>query len=644
MADLIPRKVFFDNQDKTDVRVSPDGRYISYLAPHEGVLNVWIAPRSAPNVATVITRDQGRGIRLYGWAFSNQHIIYLQDTDGDENWRLYAVEIDSREVRDLTPFEKVQAQPFAFSPEQPETCLIGLNRRNPQWHDVYRLNIVTGELSLLEEHERFSGFIADKQLRLRLAVAPSADGGNEIYLKDREIWTLWDSISAEDAMVTFPLGFNSEGNRLFIRDSRRRNTAALTMFDVNTGQLSVLADDLKADADNVLFHPSGYHPQAVSFNYERESWKLLDLSLQADFNYLATLEPGDFSIVSRSLADDCWSVRYSLDTGPAKYYLYEPRTKTATYLFSDRQALEGLPLSPMQSFVMQARDGLELVGYYSLPVGTDGDDDGIPDQPLPLVFTPHGGPWWRDSWGYHPWHQWLANRGYAVLSVNFRASTGFGKAHLNAGDLEWGGKIIDDQVDAVRYMIDRGIADPSRIVIMGGSFGGYSTLAGMTFHPELYAGGVDLVGPSNLMTFIESVPAYWRPLLEMLYQRVGDPRTEDGRALLSKHSPIRYVERISKPLLIAQGANDPRVVQGESDQIVAVMKEKKLPVTYLLYPDEGHGFARPENNLSFYAIVEVFLAQVLGGHCEAIGDDLKGSSVQIIEGAEHVTTLSEALT
>ena len=283
------------------------------------------------------------------------------------------------------------------------------------------------------------------------------------------------------------------------------------------------------------------------------------------------------------------------------------------------------------------------MAYYTLPLGTDSDGDGIPDRPLPMVLFPHGGPWGRDTWGYNPWHQWLANRGYAVLCVNFRSSTGFGKAFVNAGNLEWGGKIMDDQIDAVRWAIAQGIADPSRVAVMGGSFGGYSTLAGLTFTPEVFACGVDLVGPSNLITLLESMPPYWKPMLEMFTTRVGDHRTEEGRALLKKHSPLTYVERIRRPLLIGQGANDPRVKQAESDQIVQAMQAKGIPVTYVLYPDEGHGFARPENNLSFNAIAEAFLARCLGGRYQPIGDDFQRSSLQVPTGADEVPGLPEAL-
>ena len=393
----------------------------------------------------------------------------------------------------------------------------------------------------------------------------------------------------------------------------------------------------------MILHPTEKHVQAVSFVYDRKRWQILDTAIQPDLDYLRTVANGEVEIISRTLDDLFWIVLYMVDQGPARYYLYNRVNREARFLFSNRTALEKYPLSKMHSVVIQSRDGLDLVAYYTLPLGSDSDGDGVPDQPLPMVFIPHGGPWGRDFWGYNPWHQWLANRGYAVLMVNFRSSTGFGKHFTNAGDLEWGGKILEDQVDAVQWAISKGIADPQMIAIMGGSFGGYSTLAGLTFYPELYACGVDIVGPSNLITLLESIPPYWKPQLELFTTRVGDFRTEEGRALLKKHSPLTYVDRISRPLLIGQGANDPRVKQAESDQIVQAMLAKQIPVTYVLYPDEGHGFARPENNLWFYARAEAFLARSLKGRYEPIGDDFKGSSLQVLTGATEVPGLQEAL-
>jgi dipeptidyl aminopeptidase/acylaminoacyl peptidase len=393
----------------------------------------------------------------------------------------------------------------------------------------------------------------------------------------------------------------------------------------------------------VICHPSEKHIQAVSFVYERTQWYILDQSIETDLAYLRTVADGEVEITSRTLDDKFWIVLYVVDNGPTRFFLYDRTQRLARFLFTNRQALENQPLVNMHSAVIRSRDERDLVVYYSLPLDSDANGDGLPDRPVPLVFTPHGGPWGRDFWGYNSWHQWLANRGYAVLSVNFRSSTGFGKAFTNAGDREWGGKIMEDQIDAVQWAIAQGIADPHKVAVMGGSFGGYSTLAGLTLYPQTFTCGVDLVGPSNLITLLESMPPYWKPMLEMFTTRVGDHRTEEGRALLTQHSPLTYVDRICRPLLIGQGANDPRVKQTESDQIVKAMQAKSIPVTYVLYPDEGHGFARPENNLSFNAIAEAFLARCLGGRYEPIGTDLTNSSLQVLTGGDEIPSLQDAI-
>jgi dipeptidyl aminopeptidase/acylaminoacyl peptidase len=640
---LIPRKVLFGDPDRASVQISPDGKHLAWLAPLDGVLNVWVAPRDDLGAARPVTHDMGRGIRYYLWAYTNAHILCFQDKDGDENWRMYAVDLTTNEVEDLTPFEGVQAQLQEVSYKTPTEVVLGLNNRDPKWHDVYRLNIVTGEMTLLVQHDRFAFFVVDGDCCVRLATQVTPDGVKEIYAPASDEWRLWDTIPLEDTETTWPLGFDKANRLIFMMDSRGRDTAAVVEINLETKEKRVLATDPQADVCLTVQHPTEKHVQAVASVYDRKRWQVLDAAIQPDFDTLQTVSDGEMDIVSRTLDDRFWVVFYELDDGPGRYYLYDRRRRNARFLFTNRQALEGQPLVKMHSTVIKSRDGIDLVTYYSLPPGSDTDNDGIPDEPVPMVLMPHGGPWWRDSWGYNGWHQWLANRGYALLNVNFRASWGFGKAFLNAGDYEMGGKVIEDQVDAVQWAIKAGIADARRVAILGGSFGGYSTLAGMTFTPELYVCGVDIFGISNLITFLESVPSYWKPMLDLWTKRFGDHRTEEGRALLRKHSPLTYVDRICRPLLIGQGANDVRVTQAESDQIVEAMQVKNIPVTYVLYPDEGHGFARPENRTSFNAIAEVFLAQCLGGRCEPIGDDLNGSSLQVLAGAEDVAGLQEAL-
>jgi dipeptidyl aminopeptidase/acylaminoacyl peptidase len=640
---LISRTVLFGNPDRASVQLSPDGSQIAYLAPRDGVLNVWVAPRDDLAAARPVTDDTGRGIRFYGWAHTNTHILYIQDKNGDENWRLYVVDLQGGSVKDLTPFEGVQARLQEISPSFPDEILVAINQRNVQLHDIYRLNIRTGELTLFRQNDGFMAFLTDDAFRLRGAMRMTPDGGLEMYQPAGDDWSLWETIPAEDSLTTGAAGFDKSGEVLFMRDSRGRDTAALVARNLTNGVTTLLAEDAQVDVGDIVRHPIEKHVQAVSFVYTRKRWQILDPAIEPDLAHLRTIADGEAEIVSRTLDDRFWIVLYLVDDGPARFYLYDRAARDARFLFTNRQDLENQPLAKMHAVTLPARDGLTLVAYITLPLGSDNDGDSIPDHPVPLVLFPHGGPWGRDFWGFNPWHQWLANRGYAALCVNFRSSTGFGKGFINAGNFEWGGRIIDDQIDAVRWAVAQQIADPGRVGVMGGSFGGYSTLGGLTFNPEVFACGVDLVGPSNLVTLLESVPPYWRPMFEMFATRVGDPRTEEGRALLKKHSPLTYVGRICRPLLIGQGANDPRVKQAESDQIVQAMQAKGIPVTYVLYPDEGHGFARPENNLSFTAIAEAFLARCLGGRYQPIGDDFQRSSLTVPAGADEVPGLPEAL-
>lgn len=644
---LIPRRVFFDNPDKTQVQLSPNGAKIACLAPLDGVLNVWVAPRDDIGAARPITHDIGRGIRFYGWAYTNRHILYIQDQGGDENWRLYSVDLDGGVIADLTPLEGVQARIQHLSPKYPDKILIGLNDRDVTLHDIYTLDLRTGKRNLVQENPGFVGFVTDDELQIRFGVRTTPDGGREMLKPVAGDWQAAIQIDMEDALTTHPIGFDKSGGTLYLADSRGRNTSALAALDLQTGESSVLAENALADLDGVLIHPTEKTVQAVAFCYERRHWQVLDDAMADDLARLRSVSPGDVEVISRTLDDKWWIVAFVLDDGPRRYYLYERKIKQARFLFTDRAALEGLPLASMHSAVIKSRDGLNLVCYYTLPPDGDGDEFSSigmqAQEPPPLVLVVHGGPWGRDVWGFDSWHQWLANRGYAALSVNFRASTGFGKAFTNAGNREWGAKMHDDLIDALNWAVEKGIADPQRVAIMGGSYGGYATLAGLTFTPDVFACGVDVFGPANLITLLETTPPYWKPMIEMLTSRVGDFRTEEGREFLTSRSPLTYAERICRPLLIGQGANDARVKQAESDQIVKAMQAHNIPVTYVLYSDEGHGFARPENNLSFNAIAEAFLGECLGGRVEPMGDDFKGSSLSVPVGAEYVSGLAEAL-
>lgn len=634
---LIPRKLLFGNPDRASVMLSPDGASLSYLSSVNGVLNVFVGPASNPTSAKPVTHDAGRGVRFYTWAYTNAHILYIQDKNGDENWHVYSVDINTQEETDLTPIDGVQAQIQQISPDFPTEILIGLNDRVPQLHDIYRVSLLTGERKLIvQNNEGFVGYFSDNSFQVRLAMQMLPDGTMNIMKRSGDQWELMSEIKHEDSMTTNPSGFDKSGNILYMADSRGRNTSALYSVDLSTGQQTLIAEDSQADLDSVMLHPTEHTIQAVAFYYDRRRWQVIDPAVQADLDFLATIADGEVSINSRTLDDQHWIVVYAMDNGPVRYYAYDRAAKRATFLFTNRPALESQPLSKMHPVVIEARDGLKLVSYYTLPVGSDTQTPGRPDKPLPAVLLVHGGPWGRDAWGYNAYHQWLANRGYAVLSVNFRGSTGFGKAFINAGDLQWGRAMHDDLLDAVDWAEREGIAVQGQVAIMGGSYGGYATLAGLTMTPDRFICGVDIVGPSNLLTLIESVPPYWEPMIALFRTRMGDNTTEEGLALLKERSPLTYVDDIRRPLLIAQGANDPRVKQAESDQIVNAMLSKHIPVTYALYPDEGHGFARPENNLSFTAITEAFLATHLEGDYQPIGDDFTGSSITLPVGVESI--------
>ena len=641
---LIPRDALFGNPDRAAVKLSPDGTQIAFLAAVEGVLNVWVGPANDHAAAKPVTDDKSRGIRNYFWAYTNSHIIYTQDKGGDENWRIYSTNLKSGETKDLTPFENVAAQVQQVSEKFPEEILVALNNRVAQFHDIHRVNISTGESKLIQQNDGFTGFTTDDDYSVRFAMRFTADGGTELLKPtDGGSFESYEKVPMEDTLTTSPAGFDKTGKVLYLTDSRGRDTAGLFARDLETGKQKLIAEDQRADIGGVLAHPTEKTIQAVGFNYDRMRWQILDRSISGDIDYLKSLADGDLTIGSRTLDDTKWIASFVIDDGPVRYYLYDRPAKKATFLFTNRKSLEGLPLAKMHPVIIKSRDNLNLVSYLTLPTWSDSDSDGKPDHPVPMVLFVHGGPWARDNWGYHPYHQWLSNRGYAVLSVNFRGSTGFGKHFVNAGNKEWAGKMHDDLVDAVKWAVDQQIADPDKVAIMGGSYGGYATLVGLTFTPDLFACGVDIVGPSSIVTLLNTIPPYWAPAIELFTQRVGDHRTDEGRSFLEERSPLNYVEKIKKPLLIGQGANDPRVKQSESDQIVKEMQSKNVPVTYVLFPDEGHGFARPENNTAFAAVTEGFLSQHLGGRYQPIDDDLKGSTIQVPTGSEGVPGLKESL-
>ncbi|MCB1022192.1 MAG: S9 family peptidase [Acidobacteria bacterium] len=605
---LIPRSVLFGNPERTSPSLSPDGSKLAWIAPEEGVLNVWVRTIGGDD-ERVVTHDRTTGIRMYFWSEDSLRILYLQDRDGDENYHLYAVDLTSGESRDLTPFENATVSDIITDQNHPGEVLVAVNDRDPQLFDLHRVQLDTGESSREAENPgAFIGWLTDNAFQVRGAQAATPEGGFLLLVSQEPAGEMEPFLEWGPEDNGGALGFTPDDKGLYIEDSLESDTTELYEIDLATRAKRTLARNAQVDVGPVMRHPTKRHVQAVGFALHRLEWSILDEDVRPDFEKLAAVEDGELNIVSRDKADRTWLVAYTRDTGPVRYYAWDREKAEATFLFTNRPALEGLPLAEMQPLTVRSRDGLDLVCYLTTPPGVEAKN-------LPLVLNVHGGPWARDEWGYDPEAQWLANRGYATLQVNFRGSTGFGKTFLNAGNREWAGRMHDDLLDAVAWAVEQGVADPKRVAIYGGSYGGYAALVGAAFTPDVFTCAVDIVGPSNICTLIESIPPYWAPLMHQFRVRVGD--IEKERDFLEARSPLFKADSIRIPLLIVQGANDPRVKQAESDQIVAALRGKGKEVDYLLYPDEGHGFSRPENRMAFYAGAEQFLARYLGGRVEA---------------------------
>ncbi len=627
---LITRSALFGNPTRIDGQVSPDGKWISFIAPRDGVMNLWVAPADHPDAARALTAQKGRPLETSQWTEDSRQLLFVTDTGGDENYRLYGVDVRSGQIRNYTPFEKARAEILAMSREDPGHILIGLNKRDPRWHDVYRLDLASGELHEVMRGDGYARFVTDRQLHVRLVGTARADGGADYFrVRDGKVETTpFVSIGLEDALTTNPLAFTEDGKTLYWLDSRGRDTAALMAQDFASGAMTLVGEDRRADVESALFDPATGRAQGYEANYLRPEYTATSHAISRDIAFLKAQGKGLFTITSRTRDDAIWIVTFDPVTAPESTWLYDRKRHKLTKLFATRPELEGAPLAEQTPVEITARDGKTLVAYLTRPRDAQG--------PVPMVLFVHGGPWARDRAGFQPYQQWLANRGYAVLAVNFRGSTGFGKAFIAAANLEWGRKMHQDLIDAVDWAIAKGVTRRDSVAILGGSYGGYATLVGMTMTPERFACGVDMVGPSNLLTLMQTFPAYWGAQLEQFYRRMGDPRTQEGRAMLAQRSPINHVDAIRKPLMIAQGANDPRVNIHESDQIVEAMSERGIPVTYLVFPDEGHGFARPENSIAFAAATENFLKSCLGGRAQPMGDALANSSAQVRKGGAYI--------
>jgi dipeptidyl aminopeptidase/acylaminoacyl peptidase len=598
--DPIPLEILFGNPERTSPQLSPDGTKLAWLAPHNGVLNVFVDGEP-------VTDDRIRGIRTYGWLHDGRHLLFLQDTGGDENWHAFTIDLESGDVVDRTPFDGVQATMVGYSHRKPDEVLLGLNRDDPRVHDVYRLRLSTGELTKEVANPGFTQWLVDHDLVVRGAVAPRADGGVDHLVRDGDGFRTTFSTEPDDMVlnVTGPITFHGDGARMWFASAAGSDTARLVLVDLETGAEEVVHSHPSRDLfwRSARFHPETFDAQLVPYATDRHEYVVLDESLRPDIDALRSQLTGDIHVSSRDQADTVWLIAEVQDAGPVRYHRWERGSQTLTFLFDNQPALNDFTLSTVEPFAFTAGDGLEVHGLATFPAGRERSN-------LPTVLVVHGGPWGaRDEWGYNPEGQWLANRGYLVLQINYRGSGGYGKAFLNASAQEWAGKMHTDLIDGLEHAIAQGWTDREQVAIYGGSYGGYAALVGAAFTPDVFKCAIDIVGPSNLVTLLKSVPPYWFGVVTQFHKLLGHPDTDHD--FLMERSPLSRADQIRIPLLIAQGANDPRVKQAESEQIVEALEKHGVPHTYILFPDEGHGFARPQNRMLFYKEADEFLAEHL---------------------------------
>ena len=616
---IIDRELFFGDPEISGAQISPDGKFIAFVKPFKGTRNVWVKRTEDPfDAAKPITADKSRPIAQYFWSRDGKYILFVQDKAGDENYLVYAVNPaespaageDVPAARNLTDAKGVRAAIFAVPRSEPDAIYIGLNDRDPAWHDLYKVKISTGERTLVRKNtERITSWVFDLKDQLRMATRAADNGDTEVLRVDENGFTKVYSCNVFESCG--PVRYHKDGQRVYFETNKGANIdlTRLELFDPASGKEELVESDPmnRVDFGNANFSEVSDELIATSYDDERIRIYWKDKSFEADYKLLQKKLPGkEIGFVNGTKDERLFLIVASSDTEPGERYLFDRNTKKLTLQYRIREKLERDYLAPMTAVRYKSSDGLEIPAYLTLPKG-------VPAKNLPAIVLPHGGPWFRDSWGYNGFAQFLANRGYAVLSPNFRASTGYGKKFLVAGNKQWGDKMQDDVTWGVKYLVAQGIADPKRVGIMGGSYGGYATLAGVTFTPDLYAAAVDIVGPSNLVTLLETIPPYWESIRKLFYARMGDPATPEGKAQLERQSPLNHAGKIKTPLLVIQGANDPRVNKREADQIVIALRDRNYPVEYLVAPDEGHGFARPINNMAMFATTEKFLAKYLGG-------------------------------
>ncbi len=615
-APLIDREKFFGNPEIAAAQLSPDGKWIAFLKPWKETRNVWVKKVGEPYAkGRLITADPKRPIPGFFWSRDSKQILFVQDKDGDENYNVYAVDPaatpapgkEAPEARNLTAAKGARAMIYAVPKADPDAIYVGLNDRDAAWHDAYKVRISTGERTLLRKNtERIAGWVFDKQANLRLALRTTEKGDTEVLRVDPTGFTkVYECGVFESAS---PVAFHKDGKRVYLETNKgARDLVELVLFDPATGKETKIESDPKGRVDfgAAIFSEITDELIATTYLDDRTQIYWKDKAWEADFKLIQKQLPGkEIGLGSTTDDEQVCMISASSDRDPGTRYLFDRRTKKLSLEYVSRQDLPREPLVAMQPIRYKSSDGLEIPAYLSLPKG-------VPAKNLPLVVFPHGGPWARDQWGFNPYAQFLANRGYAVLAPNFRGSTGYGKKFLNAGNKQWGDRMQDDLTWGVKHLVAKGIVDPKRVGIMGGSYGGYATLAGVAFTPDVYAAAVSIVGPSNLLTLLETIPPYWEAGRIIFHERMGDPNTPEGKKQLERQSPLNSVAKIHTPLLVVQGANDPRVKKAESEQIVIALRDRGFPVEYICAPDEGHGFARPVNNQAMMAAAEKFLAKHL---------------------------------
>jgi len=618
---LIDRELFFGPPVIAGGQLSPDGKYMSFLKVYKGTMNVWVKDASAPfESAHALTADTLRPIRSYFWSRDGKYILYVQDKGGDENFNVYAVSPSEKPAtgqdiptnRALTDYKGVRTFIYSVPKSDPDALYIGLNDRDKKWHDLYKLKISSGEKTLLRQNsdkDRITGWIFDWSDKLRLATRSNEDGSNDLLRVDeKDLVPIYHTGPFEEFD---PYAFDKDNKQFYIATNKGddRDLKQLVLLDpVSMKETFVEKDPLnRVDFGGANFSDVTKSIILTSYTDEKEKLYWKDKQFEADYKIIEKELPGLLLNFTSSTADEnLWLVSAYSDTDPGAAYLFDRKTKKLSFQYRPRPDIPIKSLAPMKSIKYKSSDGLEIPAYLVLPKG-------VPAKNLPMVAFPHGGPWGRDEWGYNSFAQFLANRGYAVLMPNFRASTGYGKKFLDAGNKQWGDKMQDDITWGVKYLVSEGIVDAKHVGIMGGSYGGYATLAGVAFTPDLYAAAVSIVGPSNLITLLNSIPPYWESIRKLFYLRMGDPNTDEGKKQLERQSPLNSADKIKTPLFVAQGANDPRVNKAESEQIVNALRKRNFPVEYILAPDEGHGFARPVNNMAMLAAAEKFLASYLGG-------------------------------